>query len=252
MFIIYIISIEAKYFYGGFMINQVNITIVILGYADSLFDLDFLKKYKSSFFKINNICTKRILTIPDISNGRLNIEYSPKDIEKLLSDVAGDLVIGIIDSPLTQGFFSCSAGRNKYCLSIRKPRFILEKSDIRIENFILKYIYKYILFSKSTHLRSHRDTRRCLFDLNGDLQDIVFNTERVTICNECKTKLEKKNLPQGYIKLFEKELLRIDKDTMKKVKLWLQAHVYIAMLLSGIVSLLISILGNILYKYLSM
>ncbi|MBO7328816.1 MAG: hypothetical protein J6W00_08610 [Lentisphaeria bacterium] len=230
------------------MTKPLNVTIVILGYADSLFDLDFLRKYKSDVFKVSNICNKRILPIPNNSNGRLDIIYSPNDIAHLLKDVTGDLVVGIIDCPLTQGFFSCKAGQNKYCLSIKKPRFILERANISIENFILKSIYKYILFSKNTNFSSHRDTRRCIFDLNGDLQDIVFNTEKVTICSECKAKLEKLNLPQGYIKLFEKELLHIDKDVMKKVELWLQSHVYIAMLLSGIASLLISILANILYK----
>ena len=168
----------------------------------------------------------------------------------MLKNVKGDFVVGIIDYPMQNGFFGHQTEDKKFCLSIRKPRFILEKSNICIENFILKSIYKFILHAVSNQ-RSHRDTRRCIFDLNGDLQDIVFNTERVTICSECKAKLEKKNLPQGYIKLFEKELLRIDKDTMKKAELWLQSHVYIAMLLSGIASLLISILGNILYKYLT-
>ena len=124
----------------------------------------------------------------------------------------------------------------------------MERANISIENFILKSIYKYILFSKNTNLSSHRDTRRCIFDLNGDLQDIVFNTEKVTICSECKAKLEKQNLPQEYITLLEKELLHIEKDVMKKVELWMQSHVYIAMLLSGIASLLISILANILYQ----
>ena len=233
------------------MTEPLNVTIVILGYADSLFDIDLLKKHQSSFFKIYNICIKRILPDPQIHDGRLDIIYSTDDIAKLLKDVTGDVVVGIIDYPFNRGFFSYGFGHNKYCLSIKNPRFILEKANIRIENFILKSIYKYILFVKSNNLKSHRDTRRCIFDLNGDLRDIVFNTEKAIICNECKAKLEKLNLPQDYITLFEKELLRIDKDTMKKAELWLQSHVYIAMLLSGIASLLISILANILYQYLT-
>ena len=37
------------------MTEPLNVTIVILGYADSLFDIDLLKKHQSSFFKIDNI-----------------------------------------------------------------------------------------------------------------------------------------------------------------------------------------------------
>lgn len=232
------------------MVKSLNITIVVLGYADSLFDLDFLKKHRSNLFHICAIHTIRILPTPSRSYGTLNIEYPFQDIDQMLKDVKGDFVVGIIDYPLQNGFFGHQVGDRKFCLSIRNPRFILEKSNICIENFILKSIYKFILHSVS-NLRSHRDTRRCIFDLNGDLRDIVFNTERVTICSECKAKLERKNLPQGYIKLFEKELRHIDKDIAKKIDLWLHAHVYIAMLLSFIASLLISILGNILYKYLT-
>lgn len=229
------------------MTKPLNVTIVILGYADSLFDIDLLKKHRSNIFRVCDVHTRRILPSPNQSYGTLNIEYSFHDIGNMLKDVKGDFVVGIIDYPMQNGFFGHQAGDKKFCLSIRNPRFILENSNICIENFILKSIYKFILHTVSNQ-RSHRDTRRCIFDFNGDLQDIVFNTERVTICSECKAKLEKKNLPQGYIKLFEKELLHIDKDVMKKVELWLQSHVYIAMLLSGIASLLISILANILYQ----
>ena len=75
------------------MTKPLNVTIVILGYADSLFDIDLLKKHQSSFFKIDNICIKRILPDPQIHDGRLDIIYSTDDIAKLLKDVTGDVVV---------------------------------------------------------------------------------------------------------------------------------------------------------------
>ena len=90
--------------FGGFMTKPLNVTVVILGYADSLFDLDLLKKHRSNIFHVCDIHTKRILPSPNQSYGTLNIEYSFHDIDDMLKDVKGDFVVGIIDYPMQNGF----------------------------------------------------------------------------------------------------------------------------------------------------
>ena len=239
------------------MITQTKITLVILGYIDTLLDIEQLQAYKSKLFRIIDVRHRTELPPPENNDGYWDVKYSAAEINNLMPDIQNNgLVIGIMGYRFNDNFYMHRAGENKCCISLSEVRYLLKESDISIESFVLKNIYEavslYEIFNRelsdAIYEFPHVDSRGCLFDMNGDVRDIVLNTEKPVICAACKSKANGKSLPSGYIDILEKELKRIDKTNSKKIELWIRKHPLLSTLISFIVSAGMSILVNLLTK----
>ena len=91
-----------------------------------------------------------------------------------------------------------------------------------------------------------------MFDMNGDIRDIIYNTEKPILCNECKGKINGKPLPKGYLSAFEKELVKIDKTPSQKFESWVGKHpfqyAFITLIVTAILTIGINIFTNHLCK----
>lgn len=134
---------------------------------------------------------------------------------------------------------------------------ILKKDSISIEHFVIKQIYELCaikhlvndLSSKDAYNIVHLDTRGCLFDVNGERSDIVYNTEQPIIFDECKGKFKHRQVRQDIIEQFEKELKKIKKPFILRAERWIKRYPLVAIFLSFATSILISIVANIIWNY---
>jgi len=134
---------------------------------------------------------------------------------------------------------------------------ILKSNNISIEHFIIKQLYEICamrhltndLLSDDVYKLVHSDTRGCLFDLNGERSDILYNTEQPIICEECKGKFKSKQTPTEIIKIFECELKKIKKPLALRVERWIKKYPLLSIIISALTAIIMNISASFLWEY---
>jgi hypothetical protein len=234
-----------------------NIKLIIIGHSDKAVDFNVILKHKSKFFKYLEIEHINNIPKPIKDDGYLDIVYSSTEISTLLKDIKFDgLCFSVMNYRFDDNFYLHRVGNNKVCLSIFDIENILSKKEISIENFIIKNTYEMFLFyiifnnliSDEVYSFVHDDTRGCLFDLNGDKKDIIYNTEQPIICPECKGKIHHKTIPKNLLEGIEKELQKIEKPFLKKAEIFIKKYPLVSILLTFVFSTFINLISNWIWK----
>lgn len=235
-----------------------NIKLIIIGHSDRVVNFDLIKKYKSNFFKFLDIERINNLPSPEKDDGYLDIVYSKAEIQSIMNDIEfNGLCIAIMNYGFDDNFYMHRVGTNKVCISIYGLENILSKKNISIENFIIKNTYEIFIFYKilknltnnaEVYKFIHNDTRGCVFDMNGDKRDIVYNTEKPTICDECKGKISQKSIPKNFLEDIQKELLNIDKPLIKKIENFISKYPLFSVFITFIFSTFINLFSNWIWE----
>lgn len=238
--------------------NMIKIKLIIIGHSDRVVNFDLIKKYKSKFFNFSDIERINNLPNPKKNDGYLDIVYTKTEIQTVMKDIEFDgLCIAIMNYGFDDNFYMHRVGNNKVCISIFELESILGEKKISIENFIIKNVYEIFIFYKivknltdNNEVKTfiHNDTRGCLFDLNGDKRDIVYNTEKPIICDECKGKISNKSIPKNFLEDIQRELLKIDKPFIKKVENFISKYPLFSVLVTFIFSTFINLFSNWLWE----
>lgn len=238
--------------------NMIKIKLIIIGHSDRVVNFDLIKKYKSKFFNFSDIERINNLPNPEKDDGYLDIVYTKAEIQTVMNDIEFDgLCIAIMNYGFDDNFYMHRVGNNKVCISIFELENILSEKKISIENFIIKNVYEIFIFykivknltdNKEVYQFIHTDTRGCLFDLNGDKRDIVYNTEKPIICDECKGKISKKSIPKNFLEDIQGELLKIDKPFIKKIENFISKYPLFSVLVTFLFSTFINLFSNWLWE----
>ncbi|MGD9554797.1 MAG: hypothetical protein AB7D96_04485 [Arcobacteraceae bacterium] len=237
---------------------MVKIKLIIIGHSDRVVNFDLIKKYKSKFFNFSDIERINNLPNPQKNDGYLDIKYTKTEIQIVMNDIEFDgLCIAIMNYGFDDNFYMHRVGNNKVCISIFELENILSEKKISVENFIIKNIYEIFIFykivknltdNKEVYEFVHSDTRGCLFDLNGDTRDIIYNTEKPIICDECKGKISKKSIPKNFLEDIQGELLKIDKPFIKKIENFISKYPLFSILVTFLFSTFINLFSNWLWE----
>lgn len=237
---------------------MLNVKLIIIGHSDRVVNFDLVKKHKSKFFNFLDIERINNLPSPEKDDGYLDIVYTKAEIQKVMNDIQFDgLCVAIMNYQFDDNFYMHRVGTNKVCISIYGLENILNDKKISIENFIIKNIYEIFIFYKivknltdnnEVYEFIHNDTRGCLFDLNGDKRDIIYNTEKPIICDECKGKISKKSIPKNFLEDIQKELSRIDKPFIKKIENFISKYPLFSVLVTFLFSTFINLFSNWLWE----
>ena len=236
--------------------KKIEIKIVLVGHVNRIVEVNALKEFTSKYFTINKYEKVANLPPPKKADGFLDIVYSKTEITRLLENVScAGICVGIMNYSFDDNFYMHRVGENKMCISLSKIDSILLQKDISIENFIIKCIYEavvlYKIFGTLTDDRIydfiHRDTRGCLFDLNGDKGDVIYNTEKPIICDECKSKINRGSIPVGLIESIGTELKRIHKPWVKSAELFIKRYPLISIISTIILSTLINLFSSYIW-----
>lgn len=233
---------------------MINIKLIIIGHSDRAVDFNSIRKYKSKFFKFSDIERISNLPNPEKDDGYLDVVYSKDEITKLLNNIHFDgLCLAVMNYEFDDNFYMHRIASNKVCISISGIEELLSEKDISIENFIIKNTYETFIFYKilqnltdnnEVYTFIHNDTRGCLFDMNGDKRDIIYNTESPMICYECKGKISQKSIPDNFISDIQKELTKINKPLLKKIEIFIKKYPLLSVLVTFIFSTFINLISN--------
>ena len=236
-----------------------NATLIRLGHVHHLVNFNILRKWKSELFSITGIESIENLPNSDIDDGFLDIKYRKQDLEKIIScPKNSDYAIAIMPYRFNDNFYMHRISNKCVVISLYGITDILKPENISIEHFIIRQLYeicaiKYMindLLSDDVYQFIHSDTRGCLFDLNGDKSDILYNTEQPIICEECKGKFKHKQAQYGIIRTLEKELKKIQKPFILRAERWIKKYPLLSVIISMLTAITLNVVANLLYEIL--
>jgi hypothetical protein len=241
------------------IMKRIKISLILLGHSDNLFSVNKVKNWKSDLFEIN--CIQRIKTLPDseINDSFLDQKYCREQIEGIVDcPEQSDIAFGIMGYRFIDNFYLHRIKDKCVVLSLYGINEILTRNLISIENFIIKNIYEIIaikwmfgnISTDEVYSIAHRDTRGCLFDFNGDRQDIIYNTEKPRLCDACKSSFNKKQIDENLITRLKNELLKINKPRIQRVEIFIKKFPLFSIFLSGIIAIILNLIANMLWELL--
>jgi hypothetical protein len=233
-----------------------NIKICKIGYFNHSVDINKLREWESNYFKILSTDTVASIDVDHFLEGYIYPNNKiTTDIGEDESNV--DIKIAIIDQPLEGNFYMHRLDSKKAVISIFPVVSILRYENIPLENYLLRCIYEIVVFcyegfgsiDKNVYLIPHHETRRCIFDMNVFIDRVIFSSLNPTICSECKSRLEKKSLPENFVFNIEKELKKIKQPMYYRIEKRIKENPFFYLFLTAFFALLLNILANIIFKY---
>ncbi|NLL28174.1 MAG: hypothetical protein GX259_05200 [Bacteroidales bacterium] len=150
----------------------------------------------------------------------------------------------LISSPLTDYLIS---------LSVYDFDRILVDEKIRIEKYILRFIYSFSIIyqtndnklPKSTDL-IHRDTQGCIFDYCKRHIDTLKFHNKPKLSSHSRTKLENKNKPKNYIKMIDEEIIKLKRSFTEKLELYVKRNPAKTTIISLIFGFILGLITNMI------
>ena len=237
--------------------DKVKITLIKMGRIDHLVNFKKIKKWQSKIFEIVEIQCKENLPNSSIDDGFLDQKFTKDSLGKLIKcPQNSDIAVAITSCRFIDNFYLHRIGGKEVGLSLYGINEILDSQNISMENFIVNQLYYVSTLSKIVDIIKneevydivHRDTRGCLFDMNGDRTDIIHNTEKPIICDDCKGKIKQSQVSQDLLPILEKELKKIKKPFLLKVELYIKKYPLISMIISAIIAISINAVFGLIWK----
>ena len=236
--------------------NKIKITLNKIGRIDHLVDIQKISKWQSKLFKIESVQCIDHLPNSDISDGYLDQKFKRETLGKITVCPNGsDIAVAITAYRFTDNFYMHRIGSGKIGISLYGINEILHSENISTENFIIKHLYEICALSLIVGIDSdevydvvHRDTRGCLFDLNGDKLDILYNTEKPIICDSCKDIFRRKQINQKTIQTLEQELRKIQRPTIVKIERCIKKYPFVSMAVSAIIAISINAVFLLIWR----
>lgn len=230
------------------------VKICKIGHFNHSINISNLEKHKSKYFKI--IDTETVTCI-DVDHFKDQYIYPN---EKICHDIGNDetdvdVKVAIIDQPLEGNFYMHRLDDRKVVISIFPIIDVLRENKIPLENYILRCIYEVVLFLYENSFNSqvsnipHHETRCCLFDKNVFTDRIIYSCVKPIICDKCKSRLEKKNLPKNFVKDIEKELKKLNKTLYYRIEDRVKKNPILYIFLTALSACVINIVSNIAYDF---
>jgi hypothetical protein len=242
----------------GRSMNKLKLCIVVLGHSNKLFNIKKIKTWKSDIFEVKSIQKVENLPINNIGDSYLNQRYYPEQFQSILvCPTDCDIVIGVMAYQFFDNFYLHLIKEKCAVVSLFGISEILARKNISMENFILKQFYEICTLihaipnlsqEKDAYDFIHLDTRGCLFDMNGDTQDIIYNTEKPKICDECMGNLQRRQIEENIIIKIKKEMKRIKKQKVLEIELFVRKYPLLSLFVWGVVAISLNILASFLWE----
>jgi len=241
--------------------KKLKVKIVKLGELPFDFSDKRLKKFKSSIFEIDDEISEL-----DLKDTRYSGDVGAYENDELEDQIPEpeqgvDFVLAITDCVLRDDYYARRLGDKKVIFSFRNNRRHLERAHIPLENAVFRMIYEYcIIFDRETnrirkdlnHDFLHHETRSCLFDYDGSLEDVIFTFGQPTICVWCESKwTDKYRTPKNMIRTAKKELKGFKKPYLYKIFDWVKESPQRLVITSLLTMTVMNLLSIKLYRLIS-
>lgn len=226
---------------------MIEIDLILIGNVKDLIDTSYLKRWKSNIFCIKQI--KEVVLTSD--NGFDDPNCTFDKVKELNTDSRLTIAISnyyfpdfLISHPLTDHLIS---------LSIYDFDKILDDEKIRIEKYILRFIYSFSIIYQTNDNRLpattdliHRDIQGCIFDYCKRHIDTLKFHNKPKLSLHSRTKLENKNKPEDFIKIIDNEINRLKRSHIEKLELYVKRKPAMTTIISLIVGFILGLITNMI------
>ena len=231
--------------------GKVKVRIVSLGYLKSTINIKHILQWKSNIFYITKYDHFELL--PNTEGPAW--QYTDEQLRDIIvKDNSSDITIAVISAGLEKNWHFRTVMSKIVVVSLFEVDNILRSSEIPLENYILLALYRFSTVYKklqrlpeiSTRI-THDETRGCLFDFHAYKTDLIYSTEKVILCEECKTNLKKARISSQFIHYLEKELKQIRQKLYYRIASFIKIHPILAIVISLTIAFLVNITSSIFY-----
>lgn len=232
--------------------RKVKVKLVTLGNLKFAINFNAIERWKTAVFEAEHI--DQIQALPNAEGP--DWEYTDDQLTRLLqTDNGFDFTLGIMNSPLQNGFYMRRLSNNICVLSLSETGPILQRANLEIEKFILRNIYQltslYLESNRripdSSYSLSHDETRSCLFDMNANIEDIIFSTSNPIICHQCRARIMQSQVCKEFLPATEKELKKIKQALYFRIVEFVKKHPVWSLIFTTLGALVIDVSGNYVY-----
>lgn len=232
---------------------KISINLVTLGNLKYGVNFKEIASWRSNVFSAEH--AHQVQAIPDAEGA--DWQYTDQQLSSILQpSQTHDFTVGIINVPLERNYYLRRLGSNVIVLSLHQTAEILHYANFTIEGFIIKNLYEVCLIyheyggkvPESIYSVAHDEIRGCLFDMNANKADIIFSSDKPTICPQCKVRIMQKQISNGLISAIEKELPRIKKAFYFRMLNYIKIHPIKALTISSIFAIILNVIASVIYE----
>jgi hypothetical protein len=236
--------------------SMIKIKVGIIGYIPFDLNRNKIKKWKSDIFEIvGEIDDFHFNNDSDTSEWGFSDELLSRELP---NKYEGDFFVGITYVPLEKNFYTRRLENNRVVLSYFDMYKILKEENIPVENLLLRLLYASCLvylrneqsIPESTEWLgyTHDDTRGCLFDFNGNKEDIIFSLDNPKICDDCTNRIRTDKVPDTSTTRIKDEIRRIKQGGFYKIEAFVKKRPKISILLSAVFGIILNLIASIIYS----
>jgi len=234
--------------------SKIKYRIILLGHPPHLLNVGKLLKWKSKLFEVLTPIDN--FTITENSDG-VAWDFSDEVISRQLPNRdSEEILLAITNVPMQENFFARRHPDNKICMTFRTIGDILYAENIPLENAVLRVLYSAALVYRRYGRRiptmdeitgfAHDETRGCIFDMCGNINDVIFSTNSPHICPSCVEQLKNAHIETNLIESIQSELHKIRKKLYYRILDFIKVHPILALILSLVTGIIIGAVGSII------
>lgn len=232
---------------------MVRIRVIVLGYIPEDFDVKKLKEWKSEIFQIYGKIES--YQLPSRSDGDWWSYSDASLIGRFPKSTDEDFTIAICSVPLEDNWYSRRVANNKIVITLFEISDVLRRGSIPLENVIFKLMYSYALVYKAVgsipsldrvYEFTHTDVRKCIFDFNGNKEEVAHSCVRPQLCPECQSRLITKKVSEEDVRTAGVELHRIRRSVGYAIKHYFSCNPLKAIGFSAVSTLLLGVVSSLI------
>lgn len=235
--------------------EKIKIHIGIIGYLPFDFDRKKILHWKSEIFKITDVSEFSISTKRSDTS---NWEYSDETLNtELPKRKNADIFIGFTYLPLQGRFYIRRLDDNRVIVSLFEVHEDLTLHNIPIENLLLRMVYAAsLVYHTELNVKPsdrgridmlHDDTRGCIYDMTGNISDVIHSLNKPKLCGSCIEILRGKKVSNEIINSVNSELKLIRRERYYRIEAFIKKKPLLSISITFIAGIIMSMTANLLY-----
>jgi hypothetical protein len=232
---------------------RTRIAVVQLGQLRLPVDVRALESWSSALLQLR--CTAGVGHLPNAEGDEW--QYTDGQLAMLLQEEdEADLTLGLIDAPLEDNYYLRRLSERTAVLSFYQMADIAQKAGCGMEQYVLRNAYELTVLSVASgsllphdaDTWAHDETRGCLFDMNASKYSIVHSLDRPNLCEQCRARVSRARLPQGFLQRLERELRLVRRPLYERLSSWVRSHPILALSAAAGGSILLNVTASVLFE----
>ncbi|MCC5519065.1 hypothetical protein BCT65_018665 [Vibrio splendidus] len=236
--------------------NKITIKIASLGALPATFDRTVFENFSSDIFSIEGrVESYEFRADSDLDDWGYSDELLNTIVPKK-GKCKSDFLVVLTSVPLEDNYYTRRIGDNTLVFTFHEVGSFLQFENIPLENAVKRLLYAYsLVYLRNGELIphsaeiinfTHDDTRGCIFDMNGNKEDIIHSCHEPKLCSDCSERLVKGRVSIDTINQTKKELKNIRKTQFYIMADWVKVNPKLSIVISSIWAISLGVLGSLI------